>query len=174
MRLLSRKLGDVIVRQRHCDLRGEITLEGEVDVARRHHQRAVDGLGFRKAHHQPARPMRQRAGLVGPAPHADGGRAFDIDVEIRARLRGHAHTFGRAQHFGRRADPLFERAVRPHPLQRFRRLFARDALVKHHTQRIDIGPGPLRIALHILFNCGIGRRIEGHLGAGGVSGLEAR
>ena len=63
--------------------------------------------------------MRQRARPVGPAPDAGRLGAGHVDVELGARLRGHAHPLGPAQHFDRRADPLLQRGVRHHALQRF-------------------------------------------------------
>ena len=72
---LAFDLGHVVVLQREPHRRFEIALEGEIDVAAVEHQRAVDAVRLRKAHHDAARPMRERAGLFGPAPDADGRRA---------------------------------------------------------------------------------------------------
>ena len=63
--------------------------------------------------------MRQRARLVGPAPDADRRGAGHVDIEVGARVGGHAHAFGSAQHFGGGAHAFFQRQIRHHALQRF-------------------------------------------------------
>ena len=110
--------GDVIVLQRQPDRRREIALEGQVDVAAVEHQRAVDGPALGKADDEAAGPVRQRAGLVGPAPDADRRGARHVDVEIGAGGRRHRHALRSAQHSCRRAHARLQRVVRTHALQR--------------------------------------------------------
>ena len=60
-----------------------------------------------------------------------------------------------------------------HAFQDFRRLFTRDALIQHHAERVDIGPGPLFVSAHILFERGVGRGVEGDGGAGRFTRFKA-
>jgi hypothetical protein len=116
---LTFQIGDVVVLQYHLDRRSDVALEGQVDVAGRHHQRAVDGPALRKAHDDAAGPVRQRSRLVGPAPNADSGGAGHVDVKIAAGFRSHAHALGPTQHLGSRPHPLLQRGIRHQAFERF-------------------------------------------------------
>src|SRR6266849_10299214 len=85
IRSLALDARNVVVFQGELYRRLEIALEGEIDVAAVEHERAIDRAGFREAYDQPARPVRERAGTVGPAPDADGRGAPHVDVELGAR-----------------------------------------------------------------------------------------
>ncbi|MGI8610844.1 MAG: hypothetical protein ACR2KH_00995, partial [Sphingomicrobium sp.] len=58
------------------------------------------------------------------------------------------------------------------PLEHLGRLLARHALVHDDAERIDVRPRPLRIGPHVLLDRRVGRRVERHLGAGRLGGLE--
>ena len=75
----------------------QVALEGQVDVARRQHQPAVDAAGGREGQRQPAGPVRHGAGAAGVAPVAAGHGALQRDREVGPGRRGHAHLAGRAQ-----------------------------------------------------------------------------
>ena len=59
-------------------------------------------------------------------------------------------------------------------LENLGRLFASDALVEHDAKRINVGPRPLRVGFHILFDRRVGRGVEGHRGTRRLCRLETR
>ena len=88
-------LAHVVASIAEPDRVAEVALEGEVDVARREHERAVHARRGRKREAQPAGPVRDRARLRGVAPDAADARALELHVERGAGVGGHAHRFRR-------------------------------------------------------------------------------
>ena len=118
IRALAFQLDDIIVLQCHLHRRCQIALEGQVDVAGRHHQRAVDVPLLGKLTTMPPGQCASVPGL-SVQPHTPTvGRAGHVDVELGAGLRRHPHPLRPAQHLRRRANALLQRRIGHHPLQR--------------------------------------------------------
>ena len=69
---------DAVALQDEAHLGLQVRLEGQVDIARREHDRAVDRLRARKGDHETSRIVRERARPAGGAPRAAGERAREL------------------------------------------------------------------------------------------------
>ena len=115
----------------------------------------VHGRGRRVEQREPLR-NRLRP-LFRLDRHAGVDRLTEPRREARMRLR---------------RQGLAETAVQA--FQHLGRLLSRDALVHHYSQCIDVRPRALGVGLHVLFEGGVGRGVEGDLGVGRLTGFEAR
>ena len=118
-------VGDEIIPHGAADRAFEIALEGQVHVAWREDDPAIATSGAREADDQPARPVRQRAGTIGPAPDADRRHVGDIDLEIGAGRRGDGHPAGGAAGRHRVADDVLHVRLRDEARQNLG-MFVRD------------------------------------------------
>ena len=102
---------DTVIGDRQTHRVAHVLLEGEVDIARCQHDRAVDRTRRRKRDDQAARPVRDRARSVGRAPRASGEGASEADSEVGAGGRGDMYLVGTAQALEPRKYARLERPV---------------------------------------------------------------
>ncbi|MCY1219567.1 hypothetical protein D9M72_315490 [compost metagenome] len=89
----------------------QVGLEGQVDVARSQHQRAVDLAAGRERQAQPAGPVRDLAGLAAEAPDPSHAGVGQADAQLGAGRRMHAHLARAAQALHGGAHGAFQRRV---------------------------------------------------------------
>ena len=102
---------DVVVLDAQAHRLADVGLEREVDVAGREHDDALDAVRGGERQAQPARPVRDRAGLGGDAGRPGAERALEPRREIGAGGRGHAHLRGRLEQRHAALDACLERRV---------------------------------------------------------------
>ena len=88
-----------------------IPLEGQIDVADVHHQRAVHRPFAGETQAQPTRPVSDGPGSCGVTPARSSGCGLNIDCEVRAGSAGDTHFFGTPQHLGADLDLGLKRCI---------------------------------------------------------------
>ena len=102
---------DAIARDRQAHRLAQVVLEGQVRIARREHERALDRTRGGKRDHESAGPVRDRARTIRGAPRPGGEGTGEADPQIGADRRGDVHLLGRAQALQPRQHARLELAV---------------------------------------------------------------
>jgi len=158
-----------VVFDGQADRVAQIAFEGQVHIARRHHQGAIDRACGRERQRQPGWPVRNHARFGAKAPHTTHHRLlvalFQVHAQLGACGRRDMHLLRATQFLHGGTHHTFERRIGHGALQNF------GVLVGHHQQarHVAVHPfhdggqlGGVQQALHGTVHHHVGTRQCGH------------
>ena len=111
----------------------QVAFEGEIHIAWRHDQSAIDTASSRKGQSQTSRPMRHHAWLGTKAPNAPHHSRLELNVQISANFRSDMHVLCSAKFFHGIAHHSLKCRIGHGAFQNFRVLVGNHEQARHDT-----------------------------------------